>query len=158
MKKVNFIFSVSIYTIVIFVFFFFGLLPYLEKDEVIWFLPPYVIFYAIFVFIAFILMTEEGRAFYERLENDEFEKKKKTIKDLQHQVSICEELIKKSLNKNSNEEKVRSESDIAKEVLQILHELGGCDATDEWSKGWDEAIDTAYDEIKKRYNVEEDEE
>ena len=54
--------------------------------------------------------------------------------------------------------KHRKESDIAKEVLQILHELGGCDATDEWSKGWDEAIDTAYDEIKKRYNVEEDEE
>lgn len=34
-------------------------------------------------------------------------------------------------------------------VLSILHELGGCHATDSWSRGWDEAIDTAYDEISK---------
>ena len=34
-------------------------------------------------------------------------------------------------------------------VLDLLHELGGCHATDEWSMGWDEAIDTAYDAISK---------
>ena len=56
------------------------------------------------------------------------------ITDISRILTICEDLIKKGLNKNSNEEKVRSESDIAKEVLQILHELGGCDATDEWDR------------------------
>lgn len=44
--------------------------------------------------------------------------------------------------------------DTAKEILQMLHDIGGCDATDEWSKGYDAAIDTAYEAVKKRYGVE----
>lgn len=34
-------------------------------------------------------------------------------------------------------------------VLNLLDEMGGCDATDEWAKGWDKAIDTVYNEIIK---------
>ena len=32
-----------------------------------------------------------------------------------------------------------------KAVYNMLNGLGGCDAQDEWSKGWDKAIDTAID-------------
>ena len=32
-------------------------------------------------------------------------------------------------------------------VLDILKNLGGCDAQDEYSKGWDDAIDAAYNDV-----------
>ena len=35
-----------------------------------------------------------------------------------------------------------------KAVYEMLHGLGGCDAEDEWSKGWDKAIDTAIDGLE----------
>lgn len=56
-------------------------------------------------------------------------------------------------------EEVRKET--ARECLKILHNIGGCDATEEWSKGFDAAIDEAYKEIADKYGVtafEEDEE
>lgn len=34
-------------------------------------------------------------------------------------------------------------------VLNVLNRIGGCDATDEWAKGWDKAIDTVIDKIEK---------
>lgn len=34
-------------------------------------------------------------------------------------------------------------------ALETLHELGGCDAKEEFYKGWDSAINTAYDEVAK---------
>lgn len=34
-----------------------------------------------------------------------------------------------------------------KAVLNLLNEMGGCDATDEWAKGWDKAIDTVYNAV-----------
>lgn len=36
-----------------------------------------------------------------------------------------------------------------KAVYEMLHGLGGCDASDEWSKGWDKAIDSAIKELDK---------
>lgn len=36
-----------------------------------------------------------------------------------------------------------SEYIIREEVFQKLHDAGGCGATDEWSKGYDEAIGVA---------------
>lgn len=54
------------------------------------------------------------------------------------------------------------EKETARDCLKILHGIGGCDATEEWSKGWDAAIDEAYKEISDKYGVtafdEEDEE
>ena len=38
------------------------------------------------------------------------------------------------------------------DILQGVHDLGGCDATDEWSKGYDAAVDTVYDLIKTRFS------
>ena len=35
-----------------------------------------------------------------------------------------------------------------KEVYQKLHDAGGCDASDEWSKGYDAAIDVAIEIIE----------
>lgn len=50
----------------------------------------------------------------------------------------------------------------ARECLKILHSIGGCDATEDYYKGWDKAIDGAYKEISDKYGVtafdEEDEE
>ncbi|MBQ8291886.1 MAG: hypothetical protein IJX88_05225 [Clostridia bacterium] len=46
------------------------------------------------------------------------------------------------------------EKNTAKEILQMLHDLGGCDATDDWDKGYDAAIDTAIEAISARYGVE----
>lgn len=50
----------------------------------------------------------------------------------------------------------------AREILKMLHGIGGCDAAEEWSKGFDAAIDEAYKEISDKYGVtafdEEDEE
>ena len=34
-------------------------------------------------------------------------------------------------------------------VYDMLHGLGGCDASDEWSNGWDKAIDTAIGELNE---------
>lgn len=34
-----------------------------------------------------------------------------------------------------------------KAVYGMLHGLGGCGAEDEWSRGWDKAIDTTIDEL-----------
>ncbi len=36
-----------------------------------------------------------------------------------------------------------------KAVNDILNELGGCDASDEWGKGWDKAIDTAIEAVRQ---------
>lgn len=36
-----------------------------------------------------------------------------------------------------------------KTIVEKLDSLGGCGATDDWSKGWDAAIDTAIEEIRK---------
>lgn len=36
-----------------------------------------------------------------------------------------------------------------KAVYEMLHGLGGCDASDEWSNGWDKAIDTAISELNE---------
>ena len=44
-----------------------------------------------------------------------------------------------------------------KECLRILHNIGGCDATDDFSRGWDEAINTAFKEISEKYGVSEEE-
>lgn len=52
--------------------------------------------------------------------------------------------------------------DTARECLKILHGIGGCDATEDYYKGWDKAIDGAYKDISDKYGVtafdEEDEE
>lgn len=40
-----------------------------------------------------------------------------------------------------------------KGCLRILHNIGGCDATDDFSRGWDEGINTAFNEISKKYDV-----
>lgn len=32
-------------------------------------------------------------------------------------------------------------------LYTYLHGLGGCDAKDEWSRGWDEAIDTIINQV-----------
>ena len=39
-------------------------------------------------------------------------------------------------------------------VLDILKNLGGCDAQDEYSKGWDDAIDAAYNDVGNLPSVE----
>ena len=36
-----------------------------------------------------------------------------------------------------------------KAVYEMLHSLGGSDASDEWSNGWDKAIDSAIKELDK---------
>lgn len=50
----------------------------------------------------------------------------------------------------------------AREILKILNDIGGCDATEDYYKDWDKAIDEAYKEISDKYGVtafdEEDEE
>ena len=43
------------------------------------------------------------------------------------------------------------------ECLKILHSIGGCDATEEWGKGFDAAIDTAFKEICKRFGIDTEE-
>ena len=35
------------------------------------------------------------------------------------------------------------------DVEKMLSSIGGCDATEEWERGWDEAIDTALNELRK---------
>ena len=30
-----------------------------------------------------------------------------------------------------------------------LHEIGGCDADDDWSKGWDDAVDTIMNQVEE---------
>lgn len=38
-------------------------------------------------------------------------------------------------------------------VLEVIHSLGGCDASDEYTKGWDDAISAVYDEVAKLIDV-----
>lgn len=42
--------------------------------------------------------------------------------------------------------------DMLARVLKILDDLGNCDAQDEYSKGWDNAISTAYDAVENLRN------
>lgn len=49
------------------------------------------------------------------------------------------------------------EKQTAIECLKILHSIGGCDATEEWEKGFDAAIDTAFKEICKRFGIDTEE-
>lgn len=69
-----------------------------------------------------------------------------------HTKSICSTIDKELAAFRETRAPADSNGKV-KEILQILHDIGGCDATDEYSKGWDEAIDTAFYEIKKRYGV-----
>jgi len=39
-------------------------------------------------------------------------------------------------------------------VLEVLNILGGCDAQDEYSKGWDDAVDAAYNDVGNLPSVE----
>lgn len=50
-----------------------------------------------------------------------------------------------------------AEKETAIECLKILHGIGGCDATEEWEKGFDAAIDTAFEEIRKQFGIETEE-
>lgn len=34
-------------------------------------------------------------------------------------------------------------------LYDYLHEIGGCDASDDWSKGWDEAVNTMIDQVEE---------
>lgn len=43
------------------------------------------------------------------------------------------------------------------ECLKILHGIGGCDADDEYSRGFDAAIDTAFEEIRNRFGIDTEE-
>lgn len=36
-----------------------------------------------------------------------------------------------------------------KAVVEKLNAIGGCDASDEWSNGWDKAIDAAIEAVEK---------
>lgn len=50
-----------------------------------------------------------------------------------------------------------AEKETAIECLKILHSIGGCDATEEWEKGFDAAIDTAFEEICNRFGIDTEE-
>lgn len=49
------------------------------------------------------------------------------------------------------------EKETAIECLKILHGIGGCDADDEYSRGFDAAIDTAFKEIRNRFGIDTEE-
>ena len=38
-------------------------------------------------------------------------------------------------------------------VLEIIHRTGGCDASDEYSKGWDDACNEIYEQIRELETV-----
>lgn len=93
----------------------------------------------------------------------------KTIKDLlilqgdNYTLYAAKRIEELEEENNSLKETAKEvEKETAREILKILHGIGGCDATEEWSKGWDAAIDEAYKEISDKYGVtafdEEDEE
>ena len=50
-----------------------------------------------------------------------------------------------------------AEKETAIECLKILHSIGGCDADDEYSRGFDAAIDTAFEEIRERFGIDAEE-
>ena len=50
-----------------------------------------------------------------------------------------------------------AEKETAIECLKILHGIGGCDATEEWEKGFDAAITTAFKEICNRFGIDTEE-
>lgn len=43
--------------------------------------------------------------------------------------------------------------DVIKNILLKLHGVGGCDATDDWAKGWDQAISVALCIVKKETGI-----
>ena len=51
----------------------------------------------------------------------------------------------------------RKRKQTAIECLKILHGIGGCDASEEWEKGFDAAIDTAFKEICNRFGIDTEE-
>ena len=77
-------------------------------------------------------------------------------------VKVLDDKELEEENNSLKETAKEVEKATARDCLKILHGIGGCDATEEWSKGWDAAIDGAYKEISDKYGVtafdEEDEE
>ena len=107
-----------------------------------------------------------------------YQKMNKTIKDLLilqnsnytlyaakriEELEEENEILSKELHKECDEHKefvsevaekiAEAKKETARECLKILHNIGGCDATEEWAKGFDAAIDEAYKEISDKYGV-----
>ena len=40
-------------------------------------------------------------------------------------------------------------NDFKKEILKSINNIGGCDAIDDWSRGYDEGVSAAYSEVEK---------
>lgn len=41
-------------------------------------------------------------------------------------------------------------------VLNLIKEIGGCDAQDQYGKGWDNACDAIYEEVEKLESGQQD--
>ena len=74
-------------------------------------------------------------------------------------ASILSGVISSAYKEAEIQDKIRKEirKETAIECLKILHGIGGCDASDEWSKGFDSAIDTAFKEIRERFGIDAEE-
>lgn len=98
--------------------------------------------------------------------------KEKQIENIENIVDVILPIMKdgefsarnlaRALNKSGYGNVKEAVKETARECLKILHSIGGCDATEDYYKGWDKAIDGAYKEISDKYGVtafdEEDEE
>ena len=98
--------------------------------------------------------------------------KEKQIENIENIVDVILPIMKdgefsarnlaRALNKSGYGNVKEALKETARECLKILNDIGGCDATEDYYKGWDKAIDGAYKDISDKYGVtafdEEDEE
>lgn len=66
------------------------------------------------------------------------------------EVYSLEPIDKTKLNPNMTESKV-----LGIKILRELHNIGGCDATNDYDKGWDKAIDVAINRVQEITGIQE---
>lgn len=64
-------------------------------------------------------------------------------------VEIIEKWSKEHPIKTRQDKFLEQYPDTLVDAQKMLSSIGGCDATEEWERGWDEAIDTALNELRK---------
>ena len=67
---------------------------------------------------------------------------------------LKDNIINTCPSRKSNKKHFHSPLNLEEQIFSVLSSLGGSDGSDEWSKGWDEAIGACIDEISKIFRNE----
>jgi len=74
------------------------------------------------------------------------------LEKLQEEYKNCNIILNENEFRESTDEMIK-ENFNTQNLLQDLMNAGGCDTSDEYSKGWDEAMEEAYNIVCRHLNM-----